>query len=103
MGPQETQNIRVIWRGKDLNVEVLQTSKVHELGDKLQELTNVKSDTLRFLVPKSGNKSSWLVSPFSDEHSSLSLQEASILEVNHIFMPHSTTHLILFRLRRNCY
>lgn len=80
MGPQDTQNIRVIWRGKDLHVEVLRTSKVHELGNKLQKLTNVKSDTLRLLVPKSGNKSSWLVSPFSDEHSSLSLQEASILE-----------------------
>lgn len=80
MGPQDIQNIRVIWRGKDLNVEVLRTSKVHELGDKLQKLTNVKSDTLRLLVPKSGNKNSWVVSPFSDEHSSLSLQEASILE-----------------------
>lgn len=92
MGQQDIINIRVIWSGKDLNMEVLRTSKVHELGVELQKLTNIKPDTLRLLVPKSGNKSPCLVSPFSDEHSSLSLQEASIVEVKHIFMPHNTIH-----------
>jgi len=90
MGQRERMNVLIIWRGKHLNVEVDQTCTIHELGDKLQKLTNVKSDTMRLLVPQSRNKGSRLVSPFSDEHANLSLIEASILEVKHISMPHDT-------------
>lgn len=59
-------------------MEVNPTSKVGEFGEKLRKLTDVKSDTLKLLVPQT--KSSILISPFSDEHSNLSLLEASILE-----------------------
>ncbi|ONK69273.1 uncharacterized protein A4U43_C05F21130 [Asparagus officinalis] len=80
MGQQDKLNILVIWRGKHLKVEVDRTSKVHELGDKLRKLTDVKSDTLKLLVPQSRSKSSRLIYPFSDEHSHWSLTEASIIE-----------------------
>lgn len=72
-------DILVIWRGRELKVEVNRQSQVRELGQKLQILTNVKPDTMRLLVPQSINKSSKLITPFSDADSSLSLQEASIL------------------------
>ncbi|KAK6918790.1 WLM domain [Dillenia turbinata] len=51
-----------------------------DLGNVLQQLTDVKADTLRLIVPQSSGKGSKLLSPFSDEQSSLSLQETSILE-----------------------
>ncbi|XP_042491779.1 uncharacterized protein LOC122071487 isoform X2 [Macadamia integrifolia] len=72
--------ILVIWRGKKLNVEMESSDTFKEFGHKLQKLTNVKADTMRFLVPRSMDEGSKLFTPFSDEHSSLSLQEASIHE-----------------------
>ncbi|KAI3992572.1 hypothetical protein MKX01_020864 [Papaver californicum] len=79
-------NIFVVWRGKKLCVETNSKSTMKEFGQKLQELTNVKSDTMRLLVPKSSNKGSSLLVPFSDEHSSLRLQDSSILEGKSIRM-----------------
>ncbi|PIA36911.1 hypothetical protein AQUCO_03200104v1 [Aquilegia coerulea] len=51
-----------------------------EFGHKLQHLTNVKPDTMRLLLPRSSDNTSKLLTPFSDDHSSLSLKESSILE-----------------------
>ncbi|KAH9793491.1 WLM domain-containing protein [Citrus sinensis] len=70
--------VSAIWRGKKYVVEVNSGSSLKELGHELQKLTDVKADTMRFIVPQ--NKGSKLLSPFSDEHSSLSLQEVSIIE-----------------------
>ncbi|KAL5861513.1 hypothetical protein ACOSQ4_002809 [Xanthoceras sorbifolium] len=53
-------------------------ASVKELGHELQKLTDVKADTMRFIV--SVNKGSKLLLPFSDDHSSLSLHEASVIE-----------------------
>ncbi|KAL6010305.1 hypothetical protein ACLOJK_000736 [Asimina triloba] len=72
--------ILVIWRGKHLNVEIDSNSTFKEFGCKLQRLTNVKPETMRLLVPRSTDKGSRLVTPFSEEHSSLCLQEAAIVE-----------------------
>lgn len=90
MEQEKVLNVLIIWRGKHLNLEMNKMSKVHELGEKLQKLTNVSSGTLRLLVPQPRNRSSVLISPFSDEHSSLSLLEAFILEVRScdIFLCH---------------
>lgn len=71
--------VSAIWRGKKYVVEVNSVSSLEELGHELQKLTDVKADTMRFIVPQ--NKGSKLLYPFSDEHSSLSLQEVSIVEV----------------------
>lgn len=71
--------VSAIWRRKKYVVEVNSGSSLKELGHELQKLTDVKADTMRFIVPQ--NKGSKLLSPFSDEHSSLSLQEVSIIEV----------------------
>ncbi|KAI3852265.1 hypothetical protein MKW92_022740 [Papaver armeniacum] len=79
-------DIFVVWRGKKLCVEVNPKDTLKEFGQKLQELTNVKSDTMRLLVPKSSNKTSSLLMPFSEEHSSLRLQDSSILEGKSIRM-----------------
>ncbi|OVA20037.1 PUG domain [Macleaya cordata] len=79
-------NVFVIWRGKKLSVETDSGATLKEFGHKLQNLTSVKSDTMRLLVPKSSDKSSDLLMPFSDEHSSLRLQETSILEGKSIRM-----------------
>ncbi|KAM0941614.1 putative WLM domain, PUB domain, Ubiquitin-like domain superfamily, PUB-like domain superfamily [Dioscorea sansibarensis] len=78
MEPQSVANIVVIWRGRQLNVEVNADSKVKDFGLMLQKLTNIKADTLRLLVPQS--KTSKMIIPFSDSHSNLTLQEVSILE-----------------------
>lgn len=96
MEQQNVHDILVIWRGRELKVEVNQHSKVRELGQKLQILTNVKPDTMRLLVPQSTNKSSKLITPFSDVHSSLSLQEASILVVRITLHPHHTVHVLIY-------
>ncbi|KAK9226108.1 hypothetical protein WN943_011155 [Citrus x changshan-huyou] len=76
--------VSAIWRGKKYVVEVNSGSSLKELGHELQKLTDVKADTMRFIVPQ--NKGSKLLSPFSDEHSSLSLQEVSIIEGKSIRM-----------------
>ncbi|KAK9155474.1 hypothetical protein Sjap_002954 [Stephania japonica] len=72
--------VMVHWRGKKLGVEINSGATLKELGIKLQNLTHVKTDTLKLLIPKSVCNSSKLLNPFSDEHSGLSLEEASILE-----------------------
>ncbi|KAL5729786.1 hypothetical protein ACHQM5_002686 [Ranunculus cassubicifolius] len=80
MEETKTVNIFVIWRGEKLNVEINSGATLKEFGHKLQNLTNVKSETLRLLIPKSSDDSAKLLTPFSDDHSSLSLKESSILE-----------------------
>jgi hypothetical protein len=54
---------------------------VKDFGQLLQDLTNVKPETLKLIVPQSANKGSKLITPFSDSHSSLILKEAAIDEV----------------------
>ncbi|XP_074585403.1 uncharacterized protein LOC141841173 [Curcuma longa] len=73
-------NVLVVWRGIELSVDVNSNSNVKEFGQKLQELTHVKPDTMRFFVPQTNSKGSRMLSPFSDAHSMLSLQEAAILQ-----------------------
>ncbi|KAF3331061.1 hypothetical protein FCM35_KLT04415 [Carex littledalei] len=80
MKEQKIAKVSVIWRGKQLNVEIDQSCNVKEFGQILQDLTNVKPDTLKLLVPQSEKKSSKLVAPFSDVNSSLSLQDAGIIQ-----------------------
>ncbi|CAL9110787.1 unnamed protein product [Musa textilis] len=77
---KQSCNILVIWRGKQFDVNVNPDSNVKEFGQKLQELTNVRPDTMRLFVPQKNNKGSKMLSPFSDVHSMLSLQESAILE-----------------------
>uniref|UniRef100_A0A1D1Y0A4 Ubiquitin and WLM domain-containing protein C1442.07c n=1 Tax=Anthurium amnicola TaxID=1678845 RepID=A0A1D1Y0A4_9ARAE len=72
--------VSVIWRDKHIKVEMNADSSVREFGQKLQNLTKVKPETMRLLVPQSTSKGSKLITPFSDEYSSLSLREVSIPE-----------------------
>jgi len=83
--------VTVIWRGNKFIVGMNTDASVKDLGDELQKLTDIKADTMRLIVPRFSNKSSKLLFPFSDEHSQLSLQEASIMEVSF-----STLSLFLF-------
>lgn len=76
---QDLHSCLVVWRGQDFVVEMNPSATLKELGEKLQELTNVEADTLRLLVPM--EKSSKLLYPFSDEHSCLSLESASVFKV----------------------
>lgn len=76
---QDLQSFFVVWRGQKLIVEINPGATLKDLGDKLQELTHVEADTLRLLVPM--EKSSKLLYPFSDEHSHMSLESASVLKV----------------------
>ncbi|XP_039030065.1 uncharacterized protein LOC120164388 isoform X2 [Hibiscus syriacus] len=71
-------NVTVIWRGNKYMVEMDSNANLNELGDELQKLTDVKADTMRLIVPQLSGKGSRMLHPFSDEHSCLSLQEASI-------------------------
>ncbi|XWS31021.1 hypothetical protein CRYUN_Cryun23aG0041200 [Craigia yunnanensis] len=71
-------NVTVIWRGNKYMVEMNSDAYLKELGDELLKLTDVKADTMRLLVPQLSGKGSRMLHPFSDEHSCLSLQEASI-------------------------
>ncbi|RZR76336.1 hypothetical protein BHM03_00001045 [Ensete ventricosum] len=77
---EKSCNILVIWRGKQFNVNVNPDSNVKEFGQKLQELTNVRPDTMRLFVPQKNQKGSKMLSPFSNVHSMLSLRESAILE-----------------------
>nr|XP_027064562.1 uncharacterized protein LOC113690741 isoform X2 [Coffea arabica] len=77
MQPPEKQ-LSVTWRGKKFILEMKHGANLKELGDKLQQLTNVKVGTLRLIVPT--NKGSKMLYPFSDEHSYLSLEAASAIE-----------------------
>lgn len=74
----------IIWRGKKFVLEMSPIATVKDLGCELQTQTNVKTDTMRLIVPV--NKTSRLLYPFSDEHSHLSLEELSILEGKTIMM-----------------
>ncbi|KAK4577142.1 hypothetical protein RGQ29_027590 [Quercus rubra] len=76
--PESTQHISVVWRGKTFTIEMNSGATIKELGLELLKLTNVKADTMRLIVPQSSNKSSKLLSPFSDEQAFLSLQDTSI-------------------------
>lgn len=82
---QNVLSIVVVWRGKHFNVKMDSNSTIKEFGHTLLTLTNVKPDTMRLLMPRSTNMGSKLLTPFSEEHSSLSLQEAAIVEVANIF------------------
>ncbi|KAK4343538.1 hypothetical protein RND71_036632 [Anisodus tanguticus] len=84
MQQEETCQLSVIWRGKKFSLEMDPTSTLKSLGDELLNLTNVRDDTMRFIVPT--NKSSRLLYPFSEEHSCLKLEAASILEGKSIRM-----------------
>ncbi|KAJ4811153.1 Ubiquitin and WLM domain-containing metalloprotease [Rhynchospora pubera] len=86
MEEDKIAKVSVIWRGKQLNVEIDQSCNVKQLGQMLQDLTNVKPDTLKLLVPLSEKKSSKLIAPFSDSDSSLSLQDAGIIQGKSIRM-----------------
>ncbi|KAK1567686.1 hypothetical protein Q3G72_015211 [Acer saccharum] len=81
---QSILKVSVIWRGNKYVVEMNSGASLKELGHELQKLTDVKADTMRFIVPL--NKGSKLLSPYSDDHSSLSLQEASVIEGKSIRM-----------------
>ncbi|KAL3502654.1 hypothetical protein ACH5RR_037103 [Cinchona calisaya] len=72
------KQLSVTWRGKKFLLDMKQGANLKELGDKLQQLTNVRVDTLRLIIPT--NKGSKMLYPFSDEHSYLPLEAASILE-----------------------
>lgn len=76
---RNTNEISVTWRGNKYVVTMNLGATLEELGHELQKLTAVKADTLKLIVQH--KKSSKLLSPFSDEHSRLTLQEAFILEV----------------------
>lgn len=72
--------ISVTWRGRQLDVDADPSCTVKEFGQLLQDLTSVKPETLKLIVPQSTSKGSKLITPFSDPHSSLSLNEAAISE-----------------------
>ena len=69
--------------GQTADVDADPSCTVKEFGQLLQDLTSVKPDTTwKLIVPQSANKGSKLVTPFSDPHSSLTLNEAAISEVS---------------------
>ncbi|KAJ1255049.1 hypothetical protein BS78_K295800 [Paspalum vaginatum] len=70
--------ISVTWRGRQLDVDADPRCTVKEFGQLLLDLTSVKPETLKLIVPQSSNKGSKLITPFSDPHSSLTLNEAAI-------------------------
>ncbi|KAK6238629.1 hypothetical protein QUC31_004098 [Theobroma cacao] len=73
-------NVTVLWRGNKYVVEMNSGAYLKELGNELQKLTDVKADTMRLILPLLSGKGSRMLHPFSDEHSCLSLQEASIVK-----------------------
>lgn len=70
-----------MWKGKKYTAEMDSSANLKDLGYELRKLTGVTAETLRLIVPRLNEKGSKLILPFSDEHSSLSFQEASIIEV----------------------
>ncbi|KAH7533405.1 hypothetical protein FEM48_Zijuj04G0127300 [Ziziphus jujuba var. spinosa] len=86
MEDPQSINVSVIWRGKKFVVGMSPCATLKDLGHELQKLSEVKADTMRFIVPQNSNKSSKLLFPFSDEHERLSLQESSIVEGKSIRM-----------------
>ncbi|KAG7010414.1 hypothetical protein SDJN02_27207 [Cucurbita argyrosperma subsp. argyrosperma] len=59
-----------------------QKSTLRDLGQKLLNLTEVKADTIRLIVPQYSSKSSKMFHPFSDEDGYLNLQKISIFKDN---------------------
>ncbi|CAL4999604.1 unnamed protein product [Urochloa decumbens] len=80
MGENRIARISVTWRGRQLDVDADPSCTVKEFGQLLQDLTSVKPETLKLIVPQSTNKGSKLITPFSDPHSSLTLNEVAISE-----------------------
>ena len=78
---QNSSNFRHL-EGQTADVDADPSCTVKEFGQLLQDLTSVKPDTLKLIVPQSTNKGSKLITPFSDPHSSLTLNEAAISEVS---------------------
>lgn len=78
MDEKRIARISVTWRGRQLDVDADPSCTVKEFGQLLQDLTNVKPETLKFIVPQSANKGSKLIMPFSDSHSGLTVKEAAI-------------------------
>ncbi|GJN03897.1 hypothetical protein PR202_ga21392 [Eleusine coracana subsp. coracana] len=72
--------ISVTWRGRQLDLDADPSCTVKEFGQLLQDLTSVKPDTLKLIVPQSTTKGSKLIAPYSDSHSGLTLNEAAICE-----------------------
>ena len=103
----ETQNIislSILWRDKRLELELEEISSMKELGHKLQILTGVKADTMRLIFPQSTTKGSKLIIPFSDEHSSLRLQEISVHKVLQLFIGEIMLFFMLeFHLHSQCF
>ncbi|XP_052178766.1 uncharacterized protein LOC127792341 [Diospyros lotus] len=83
---QSTHNISVTWRGKKFILEMNSAATLKDLGFELQKLTDVQADTMRLIVPQASDRSSKLLSPFSDEHECLSLQETSFFKRKSIRM-----------------
>ena len=75
--------ISVTWRGRQLDVDADPGCTVKEFGQLLQDLTSVKPDTLKLIVPQSTNKGSKLITPYSESHSGLTLNDAAICEVQY--------------------
>ncbi|KAL2474268.1 wlm [Abeliophyllum distichum] len=84
MEDQDSHSISVMWQRERFIVDINPGATLKELGNKLQELTHVKADTLRLLVPT--DASSKLLYPFSVEHSCLSLEAISVLKAKSIRM-----------------
>ncbi|CAL5001394.1 unnamed protein product [Urochloa decumbens] len=80
MGENRIARISVTWRGRQLDVDADPSCTVKEFGQLLQDLTSVKPETLKLIVPQSTNKGSKLITPFSDPRSSLTLNEVAISE-----------------------
>ncbi|KAG7548115.1 WLM domain [Arabidopsis suecica] len=72
--------VSVLWKGNNYSVEIDSGASLKDLGYELRKLTGVTSETLRLIVPRLNEKGSRLILPFSDEHSSLSLQESHIIQ-----------------------
>ncbi|CAA0837093.1 Unknown protein [Striga hermonthica] len=84
MEQQQVNSFVVVWRGQKIILEMNSSATFKDFGEKLQELTNVKADTLRLLVPI--DNTSKMVHPFTKEHSSLRLDSISLLKGKSIIM-----------------
>ncbi|XP_010440755.1 PREDICTED: uncharacterized protein LOC104724003 isoform X2 [Camelina sativa] len=76
----KTIKVSLLWKGNNYSVEIDSGASLKDLGYELRKLTGVTAETLRLIVPRLNGKGSILMLPFSDDHSSLSLQESNIVE-----------------------
>ncbi|EOA16232.1 hypothetical protein CARUB_v10004374mg [Capsella rubella] len=76
----KTVKVSLFWKGNNYSVQIDSEASLKDLGFELRKLTGVTAESLRLIVPKLHEKGSILMLPFSDEHSSLSLQESNIVE-----------------------